>query len=168
MKRKRGDKEARKHKKKRRSGKEEGGSAADGLKLLKYAALGEARKVEKVAKRRRSDIDAIDADGSTALHQVPACHLQVCEHLLPRPRVCNTSLTTVLSQASRHGHLQVVEVLLRCGVVLNNAEATLGAPLFRRRAAGGARAGTAQMQGLRTCEATLQRTLRPPRATLPS
>ena len=130
MKRKRGDKEARTHKKKRRSEKEEGGSAVDGLKLLKYAALGEARKVEKVAKRRRSDIDAIDADGSTALHQVPACHLQVYECLLPRPRLYNTSLTTVLSQASRHGHLQVVEVLLRCGVVLNMLKQHSAHPCF--------------------------------------
>lgn len=119
MKRKRGDKEARTHKKKRRSEKEDGDSAADGLKLLKYAALGEAHKVEKLAKRRRSDIDAIDADGSTALHQVPACHLQVYKYLLPSVFVNNMSLTTVLSQASRHGHLQVVEVLLRCEVILD-------------------------------------------------
>ena len=79
MKRKRGEKDAAKHKKKQKSKKEDGGSAADGLKLLKYAALGEARKVEKLAKRRRSNLDAIDVEGSTALHQVTLCCLCTCK-----------------------------------------------------------------------------------------
>lgn len=167
MKRKRGDKEAGTHKKKRKREKEDGGSAADGLKLLKYAALGEARKVEKLAKRRRSDIDAIDIEGSTALHQVPFRCLQVHVQLLPwrcLSAVSPDRRAVAGKQAwAPAGCGGAAEVRERTGP----AEATPSAVLFLGvKQLTGTRAGTAQMHGLKTCEATLQRTLQPPRATL--
>ncbi len=72
MKRSRKDSEAvRQRKRKRRKDRQEGGdSDTDGLRLLKYAALGEARKVAKVAKRKHVNIDVMDVEGSTPLHQV--------------------------------------------------------------------------------------------------
>ena len=79
MKRSRDEKVAAKAKKQRKHAKERSGSAADGLKLLRYAALGEARKVEKLAKRRRVNIDALDVDGCTALHQVRQWYCE-CGH----------------------------------------------------------------------------------------
>lgn len=70
MKRSRENSEAPRHKKKRRRDRASGDSTADGLKLLRYAALGEARKVAKLAKRKHVNIDVMDVEGCTPLHQV--------------------------------------------------------------------------------------------------
>ncbi len=69
MKRSLEDSEAGRHKRKK-DRKESGDSDADGLRLLKYAALGEARKVAKLVKRKHMNIDVMDVEGSTPLHQV--------------------------------------------------------------------------------------------------
>ena len=168
MKRSREDSEAVKQKRKRRRDrKESGDSDADGLRLLKYAALGEARKVAKLAKRKHVNVDVMDVEGSTPLHQV-LCLTQreaalrcrgACFHI-----TVETYMRCCVAQACRHGHLPVVEVLLRCvqGPGQPHSVVAVSGRLIE------ARAGLAQMRVRRTCAATRPDTWPLARATWPS
>ena len=75
-----------KHSKKRKRHRSPDGAAAT-LKLLEAAALGKTRRVRKLLDRKpRSNLNAFDAEGLTPLHH-----------------------------ASRNGHLDTAQLLLRSG-----------------------------------------------------
>lgn len=74
---------------KRRKSKRNVTSAASQHDLLKYAAIGKAKKLQKLLKAQpQLDLDAADANGDTALHH--ACrgnHIYVARLLLRRDHI---------------------------------------------------------------------------------
>ena len=96
---------------KRRKSKRSVSGAAAQHDLLRYAAMGKAKKLHKLLKAEpQLDLDAADANGDTALHH--ACHgnhINIARLLLRRVPSSDINMSWVFELTTVHGGRQGVD-----------------------------------------------------------